>query len=118
VPSDTEGTFTATATGMTTTVTGTARYVQIGKQVTVLLPGLSGTSNATTFTVTGLPAGLIPGTNQLLWVYLADAGTSLDGVAVLDTAGLLTLYKPNFGAFTASGTKTLYGSIPLTYLLP
>ena len=33
-----EGSFTVTATGFTTAVTGTARYVRVGKQVTLHLP--------------------------------------------------------------------------------
>ncbi len=49
------GTFTITYTGFTATVTGTASWVRIGKLVMLTLPAGSGTSNATSFTATGLP---------------------------------------------------------------
>ena len=62
VPSYTDSPFTATITGMSTSLTVTARYVQIGKQVTLTLPGdATRTSNATTMTITGIPAGIVPG---------------------------------------------------------
>lgn len=44
------GSFTFTATGLTTSPTGTGRYVKHGNLVTLFLPAISGTSNATTFT--------------------------------------------------------------------
>lgn len=57
-----EGTFTITGAGFTAGVSGTARYVKVGKMVTLAIPTLTGTSNATTFTLTGVPAGIVPQT--------------------------------------------------------
>ena len=47
-------------TGFTGAVTATVRYVKVGRLVTLPVPTLTGTSNATTFTVTGLPVALRP----------------------------------------------------------
>lgn len=110
VPSYDAGTFTATATGMTTTVTGTARYVKIGTQVTLMLPELSGTSNATTFTITGLPALLVPVANVRAWCYVHD-GTALGFSSLFLAAGsnIFTVYRNAAqGAWTASGLKAVY----------
>lgn len=110
VPSYTESTFTATATGMTTTVTGTARYTKIGTQVTVMLPVLSGTSNATTFTVTGLPGALAPVAAVRAWAYVHN-GTDFAFGSVYLPAGTttLTVYRDAAQtAWVASGVKVLY----------
>ena len=51
-------TFTITATGFSGTVNGTASYVKVGALVSLWLPTLSGTSNAGTMTLTGIPAAI------------------------------------------------------------
>mgnify|MGYP001612676758 CR=1 FL=1 len=57
-----EGTFTGTLTGCTTSPTATLRYVKVGSLVTLFIPsagdGLSGTSDATSMTITGMPSGI------------------------------------------------------------
>jgi hypothetical protein len=116
----TSSTFTVTATGFTTTVTGTVRYVQVGAQVTMHLPLLSGTSNATTFTLTGIPAGLAPATpgGYVLMPRTIDNGA--DAIGSLTLGGGATTWQVNrqgFVAWTASGTKSLYNTW-LTYLIP
>ena len=82
-----KGTFTITYTGMTGSVTGTAVWVRIGSLVMLYLPAESGTSNAATFTATGLPAAIQPARNQVAAAY--SGGT---------TAGL--------GCFTNNGSTT------------
>jgi hypothetical protein len=124
-----EGTFTATFTGMTTTVTGTARYVRIGKQVTICWPTLSGTSNSTSGAVTGLPAGIAPARPQVFPIpgQLIDngnyVGTGLTPFVQVVSGGLNLGYTTDGstasavgGFFTASGTKGL-NSFTLTYTL-
>jgi hypothetical protein len=120
VPSYDEGTFTATATGMTTTVSGTATYVKIGRQVTLMLPDLTGTSNATTFTVTGLPAPLLPasspGTARVATL-TQDTGVFAFGFVQLDAGtGAISVNKSNFAAWGTGGAKAMYAS-PVTYLV-
>lgn len=115
VPSYTEGTFTATATGFSGSVTGTASYIQIGKHVTLVLPHFSGTSTATTFTITGLPAGLAVPFSRYL-VQVQDNGVWQVGVLqAIGTA--LDLYStPGFAGWAASGVKAASVS-PLVYIL-
>lgn len=59
-------TFQATLTGVSGTITGTAYYVRSGPLVMILLPNLTGNSNSTSMTITGLPSLLRPAT-QTYW---------------------------------------------------
>lgn len=118
-----EGTYTATLTGCTTSPTVTARYVRVGKLVTILLPPVSATSNSNAMTITGLPAGLIP-TRYLMAQFsgglLIDNGNFLGGSTIpimrirSDTGamefGTATAASSawGFGTFTTSGTKGLF----------
>ncbi len=111
------GTFTVTGTGFSGSVTGTATWARIGKLVIVSLPGLSGTSNATSFTLTGIPAAIQPPTlNQNFCISNGQDNTvqSYLIIGVAAASGTWTLNKmTNGGAgfgfsstgFTASGTK-------------
>jgi hypothetical protein len=124
----TEGTWTATFTGMTASVTGTARYVRVGKQVTLYLPALSGTSNSTAGNITGMPAAILPARTQNFPIagFLVDngnnVGTGLTPSLNIATSGDIGFsYTTDGGVgggtgaiFTASGTKSM-GSITLTY---
>lgn len=113
----TETTALLTATGFSGTVSGTAVITQVGKLVTVELPALSGTSNATTWTLTGLPAAYSVPRAQCLSVLVQDAGVPRFGLLVA-TGTTLTLY-PNASqnGWTASGTKAWQGGV-LTYRIP
>ena len=111
----TESTFTATMTGCTAVLTGTAYYVRVGKQVTVHLPTLSGTSNATTMTITGWPGGFAPVTHVYQWAKVVDNSVNQGGMVQWLSSGACNVF-PNaaFGNWTASGTKTLHETV-LTY---
>lgn len=113
----TEGTFTVTATGFTTTVTVTASYVQVGRQVVLMLPTMTGTSNATTTTLTGIPAGLAPVQAFNHAVRITDNATEAQGW--ISTAGGTTTWnvlRPAAAPWTASGTKTV-SSFTMAYLV-
>lgn len=100
------GSFTASLTGCTASVTGTARYVVDNDVCTLYLPGLTGTSNATSATITGLPAAIHPSTAVFGTVLLAlDNGAEV--LAQCDiTAGVLTLYRNgSTTGWAAAGTK-------------
>ena len=93
-----EGTFDGTLTGCTTTPTITFRYVKIGGMVTIshnTPASLGGTSNATTKTITGVPAALRPSVSTNLGYWTAqDNGGAFDVATVnLSTAGEHTLGK-------------------------
>ena len=70
----TSGTFTTTLTGMTTTVTAPAIYTIAGQIATITIPFVTGTSNANTFEITGVPAILQPASNQPLFPFIAENG--------------------------------------------
>lgn len=108
-----EGSFTATATGMTTSPTGTVSYVRGGNQVTMTIPTIVATSNATTFTLTGAPAEIRPAASRYVTVRVQNnAGTITFGLAVIGTDGVITLSNgaPEGTAFTAAGAKGIYVS--------
>lgn len=109
-------TFTATLTGVDASVTGTARYVKLGNFVSLTIPSLSGTSNATTCTISGLPAAIQP-TNDAGYVAIGvtDNGVTVVGLAAIIAAGsVITLYPSLTGlasGWTNSGTKGFLGFI-------
>ncbi|HNB44617.1 MAG TPA: hypothetical protein PLL72_10500 [Burkholderiaceae bacterium] len=100
------GAFTASLTGCSAAVTGTARYVVDNDVCTLYLPGLTGTSNATSATITGLPASMQPG-SAVFGTALLSLDNGVEVVAQCDiTAGVITLYRNGSATgWTASGTK-------------
>lgn len=113
VPSYTEGTYTVTATGYASAVTGTARYVQVGSLVTLQVPQLSGTSNAETLTLTGLPVALQPTQAAEQVVAVQDAGLTREGrLSVAAGSSTMTVYPNVVGnSWTTSGTKRLMATV-------
>jgi hypothetical protein len=114
-----DDTFTITGTGFTASVTGTARYVVLGSLVLLFLPALSGTSNATTFTLTGIPAGIQSARlAALTLVTVTDNGTvqATPGQIQIQAGGTAwDVFKDAAQtAFTNSGTKAL-GATFLAY---
>jgi hypothetical protein len=109
------GTCTLTATGYTTTVTVTARYYKFDRMVLLGIPTVTGTSNAQTLTLTGLPALLTPDASVAHHqvVHGRDNGLDADALLVLGTTSTVTRNLSG-NAWTASGEKTLYG-VWLTY---
>jgi hypothetical protein len=97
------GTFTGYASGIPNNVTW-ARY---GKLVMLNMPLFASTSNATTFTMTGLPAALQPTTiGHECFVSAEDNGANVIGIASITNTGTITFYKSvSGGAWTGSGTK-------------
>jgi len=60
------GSFTGTVTGLTTTEQGTVYYERIGSLVTMWIDAdISGTSNTTAMTLTGVPAAITPTTQAI-----------------------------------------------------
>lgn len=114
----TETTAVLTATGFSGTApSGTAIITQVGKLVTLELPALTGTSNATTWTLTGLPAAYSVPRAQYVAVRVTDNGFERWGL-LHATGTTLTLYpNANGDGWTASGTKTWEGGV-LVYRIP
>lgn len=111
--------FTATGTGFTTSPTASWKY-EVAKNIASLFTQtISATSNATTFTITGIPAIARPLSNSqtVLCITVDNGGTATISKGVIDTSGVLTLSKDVAGtAFTASGNKQFVGCT-LTYPL-
>ncbi len=101
------GSFTATLTGCTTAPTVSVSYCVEGNQVTLNIPQILATSNATGATLTGMPTNLYPAVNQWPACLVQDNGTTSPGRLLIDTAGLMTLNKLASSIFTNSGTKGL-----------
>lgn len=111
-PSRVAGSYTGTPTGLTvgTTVPASIGYVIgiDGKSASQGIPQFTGTSNATTKTITGMPATLAPTTGQNFNSFVRDGGTIAQGsiniaaAAVIITFGNGVGFGP--GGFTASGT--------------
>lgn len=119
------GTFTMTHTGFTATQQATVTWYRIGNLVTMNFGQTwpAGTSNATTWTGTGMPASLIPNVSQTIIVGdLEDAGVAVAGtISTVSGSGTLTFGKGfnSGGAWTNSGTKGFFnnGTTTFTYLL-
>lgn len=115
------GTFTATATGFSGTApTGTATYKKHGYHVDLEIPYITGTSNATTFTLTGMSTEIKPTAVRQLLVKTRDNGPSGPmsiAAGQIATDGTITFYADVDGtAFTGSGTKEC-GKLSVSYFL-
>lgn len=74
--------------------------------VTIVFPTLTGTSNSTTATLSGLPPNLWPLAQQTVFTRNYDNGTLQMALAVIGTDGSISLTKSvNTSAFTSSGQK-------------
>jgi len=114
----TSGSYTGTATGLTTSPTVTVNYKRVGNMVFVeTRSSLTGTSNASTFTITGAPAGITPASatgEGIVQVY--DNGTGQAGTVFMENTGALTFGRVSDAAFTTSGTKGV-GGFTFSYMV-
>lgn len=106
------GTFTATLTGCTAGVTGSITYKLIGNRVTLSLTGaaITGTSNANSFTFTGLPAAIQPTAQRNCTCLLEDNTLITGGWGMANASGTVTFgltFANTAAGFTASGVKGL-----------
>ena len=114
---ETQGTFTVTLTGVSGTVTGSVSYSRVGRLVTLNIPHITGTSNSTAATLTGVPASLRPAATVIGFGLTIDNNVGGFGRLELGTNGTITLYSSATSAtFTNSGTKGISGAT-LSYLL-
>lgn len=105
-----EKTFTGTLTGCTTSPTDTVNYTKIGNQVTIQFQaGYTATSNATTKTITGMPAAICPARDTYGPVVCIDnGGTAVFGSFKIGSNGTITVYPTAArGNWTGSGTTTI-----------
>jgi hypothetical protein len=119
------GSFTGTGTGMTTSPTGTINYTIIDNVCTLSCDtSIQGTSNSTAYTITGLPAAVVPtGDKAPVTTILDNTTTELPCVMNVDNATSALVFRPWTGTtflstgFTASGTKGISGGWTISYPL-
>jgi len=101
------GSFTAALTGTTTNPQGTVNWVRVGAMVMLVIPALSGPSNSTSMTMTGLPAALRPAANSYSSQMMAGISSSAQVTNIqvqLTPAGTLTFYlAANSAGFANDG---------------
>lgn len=126
VATQSSGTFTGTLTGMTDTTEGTVSYHVFGSlagtgKLCVLRidSALTGTSDANTMTMTGLPEAVQPSTDVWVPTLIIDNGNDNAGAAVVSgsTIGFYTDATLSASGFTSSGTKGLAAGWTLVYPL-
>jgi len=102
------GSFLGTFTGFSAAQQLTVYYKVTNGVVYLSFPSLSATSNANTFTMTGLPSFLAPFADTVSLVRAVDNGTQILGIVVITAAGTVT-FHPGVAAaataWTASGNK-------------
>lgn len=121
------GSFTGTFTGMTSATTGTINWARTGNIVVLwLVNDISGTSNSTAMTITGLPSGLTPATtkNVVSTAINNTVANVLTLVQIGSNSVITFLLASNAapqsfaaGNFTAAGTKGWNGNSSITYSL-
>lgn len=114
-----EGSYTVTASGFTSSPTGTITYVRCGNLVTLELPLITGTSNGTGLSLTGtVPDAIKPRATRVFFVRTVDnGGPYVIASGVINNQGTIAVYaSAGSGAFTASGTKTL-ASACVSYII-
>jgi hypothetical protein len=107
-----------TMTGVSGTVTASVRFERTGRKCSVQIPvsGLSGTSNSTSLTLTGVPANFRPAaTTAAGQISALDGGANyVLAQALIDNAGVISLTRDadgNTSNWANSGTKSLRGGI-------
>jgi hypothetical protein len=114
-----EGNFTITLTGIAEAGTSTAYYTRVGKSVTLRVAS-TGTSNATTKSLTGIPAAIRPASIQAFPFACTDNGAASATMcfAVINTDGTANLYKDaTLGSWTASGASGFTYATTFHYLI-
>jgi hypothetical protein len=102
--------------------TFTLNYRKIGNLVTLIFPSGTGTSTATSFGISGLPATIIPGLYSSTYIPLLgmqDGGVTLSGgVALVNNTSSINFYKDGtLALWTASGAKGFAVNGTMTYPL-
>lgn len=111
------GSFTATLSGFTTTVTGTINWWRNGSvYVFRAASAITGTSNTTGMSMTGVPVGLLAGSGTFLVPTLVkDNGGTVIGSASIGTTSIAFSAGSPLGNFTNSGLKGLDAGWTMLY---
>lgn len=113
------GSFVLTAVGCTTSPTVNAQYSITGNLVTLTIPPISGTSNSTSFSLSGLPAFLQPLTTANVFTIRGtdNSATATNvGLNITTSSTIVLQNNDTTAGWTASGTKGINKST-VTYSL-
>lgn len=118
----TSGSFTGTLTGCTTSPTATFNWNKIGAMVIIdCIGGLAAVSNATTMTVTGLPAALEPARTQMIYTKLEDNAAGVLGAVYMTSGSTVMSFglgaSGNQAGFTNVNAKGILTGFSITYAL-
>jgi hypothetical protein len=117
LPTTLVGTYTATLTGCTTSPTYTVQYTLTGNVVTLRVGPVTGTSNSSAKSLTGMPSSLWPATQNRFVVIGLDNGSSGAPCTLnIETTGVMNLYYNVENTWTTSGTFTMR-TMTVTYTL-
>lgn len=124
-----EGSFTGTLTGMSGATTGTIYYKVVSGIVTLwVTTDVTGTSNTTALTMTGLPTAVRPGSYRSVHCDLHDnTQAGMAALAIVEPLGTITfrlarqdsianLIQYSATGFTNSGTKGLGSTWTISYI--
>jgi len=110
------GSYTGSLTGCTTTPTGAFRWTLInGDTVVLVIPPISGTSNTTAATITGMPAEIRPAATRNVIGVTTNNGADNVSLVSIASSGVMTLFNVLSSTFTASGTKGVGIASTITY---
>lgn len=117
---ETQGNFTATLTGYASNPTGEIEWIRIGRKIRLHAPSaITGTSNATSMTMTGLPDQITPENTKQQLVAVTDSGGQEVGLASISSTTITFSMGSPLSAtgFTASSTKGLAAGWMLEWVL-
>jgi hypothetical protein len=98
--------FTGTLTQCTTAPTAQIKYSEIGDMVFLQIPAILATSaNTNAPTITGMPAGIRPLTQQYVPGHVVDNGVGVAGFYEINTSGVIRIRVASGGAFSAANNK-------------
>jgi hypothetical protein len=129
IATTTGGSFTGTLTGMTAGTTGTVLYKRVGSLCYLYTTSaITGTSNTTAMTMTGLPAACQAAHAHDAWCSVTDNGnllmacqaSVLNGTVTFQlgkTSGVANFLQYSATNFTNSGTKGIPATWAICYLV-
>lgn len=112
------GSYTGQSTGLAALPNETIYYRIVGKVAHLEMRGsLSGTSDATSFTITGGPSAIRPASaSAQTMVKITNNGTLEVGSVSMGTDGIITITRSTSATWTASGTKAI-ATFSMSYML-
>lgn len=107
--------YTGTGTGFASATTFNFGATIQGNHVRLVVPAVTNTSNATTFTITGMPTILIPRSSVGQYGGVNDNGVTAMSRINIDNTGLMAFNYGMSGGFTASGSKGVGATFSIEY---